>query len=971
MRYYMLGGLGVLMFAVVLNAPASSQEIGARLAQGSISGQVVASGTRRPIAGAQVYLPGEGLGTLSNLEGRYLFINVPVGEVTIRVEIIGYGSVEETSIVTAGAAAMVNFELSREALALDGIVVTGTAGQARRRELGNTIVQVELGEVTDAAANIDQLLQAQGPGISIIDGGGGLGQGARIRLRGISSVSMGNQPLVYVDGVRIAQSYPFQNPLDGTKARQAWISVNPMNEINPNDIERIEVIKGAAAATLYGTEAAAGVIQIFTKKGRPGPAQWDAEATIGADKMWEFGPTYPGGSEPFMRAEPLISTGVRQKYHLSVRGGVEAIRYYISAGWEDQTGMLPNESQKQLNVRSNLTFNPASNLTVEYNTTYTRNDMQLAPHSNNSQGLLYQPWYHRGSPLGEFWRDRIHLVEVWEITMDNSHLITGVTVRHTPTSWLDTRVTVGIDRVDSEIRNIRPFGFVMQPKGVINNTRFTDLHTTWDWVSNVSLDLTPLASELETTLSVGAQYVRDATATVQAYSDNLPGPGIPTVSSGARRLSGEDRQTVNTGGGFVQALFGYRDRYFFTIGVRVDGNSAFGSDFGLQSYPKVSASYVVSDEPFWSESLGDLRLRAAYGQAGRAPGAFDALRTWEPVGYGGEPAYMPQNTGNPNLGPERKTEWEAGFDSGLFGGRLTTSFTYYKATIEDALLPVQLVPSQGFYPVQTGGSVATQQLENIGKFENSGLEFGVNAVALDRRWGTWDVGVSVTSNRSKVLDLGDTERYSVGGSSFVEVGHSLPAVESTRLQNPDAIAEPEFAEGFLAGPGAPTRIIGVNTSLNLTRGITLSARGEYVGGHWIDHSGWRAQLGRGAWPECELGAWDLIDAGRIDELTARLRMLCDPTLSRPRGLFTEKATFFKLREVALSVPVPVPSRAFDDGVLTLSVRNAYRWYNKDWSWNDPEVGGRSSGNLETPAQSLSDSTLPAPVSYTASLRLRF
>ena len=138
--------------------------------------------------------------------------------------------------------------------------------------------------------------------------------------------------------------------------------------------------------------------------------------------------------------------------------------------------MLPNESQKQLNVRSNLTFNPASNLTVEYNTTYTRNDMQLAPHSNNSQGLLYQPWYHRGSPLGEFWRDRIHLVEVWDITMDNSHLITGVTVRHTPTSWLDTRVTVGIDRVDSEIRNIRPFGFVMQPKGVINNTRFTDLH---------------------------------------------------------------------------------------------------------------------------------------------------------------------------------------------------------------------------------------------------------------------------------------------------------------------------------------------------------------------------------------------------------------------------------------------------------------------------------------------------------------
>ena len=969
MRYIMLGGLGALMFAVVLSAPAFSQGIGPQLAQGSISGQVVASGTQRPIAAAQVYLPGLSLGTLTNRGGRYVLINVPVGEVSIRVEILGYSSVEETSMVTAGAAAMANFELSLEALALDEIVVTGTAGQARRREIGNTIVQMEVGDITDAAANIDQLLQAQGPGISVIDGGGGLGQGARIRLRGISSISMANQPLIYVDGVRISQSYPGQAPLDGTKARQAWISVNPLNEINPNDIERIEVIKGAAAATLYGTEAAAGVIQIFTKKGRPGPAQWDAEVSIGADKMWEFGPSYPGGSEPFMRAEPLLSTGIRQRNSLSVRGGVESIQYFLSAAYSSRTGMLPNESQDQLNLRSNLTFTPARNLVVEYNTTYTRNDMQLAPHSNNSQGLLYQPWYHRGSPLGEFWRDRIHLVEVWEITMDNSHLITGVTARHTPTSWLDTRVTVGIDRVDSEIRNIRPFGFVMQPKGVINNTRFTELHTTWDWVSNVSLDLGLLASELETTLSVGGQYVRQAMSTVQAYSDNLPGPGIPTVSSGARRLSGEDRQTVNTGGGFVQALFGYRDRYFFTVGMRVDGNSAFGSDFGVQSYPKVSASYVVSDEPGWSSSLGDLRLRAAYGQAGRAPGAFDALRTWEPAGWGGEPAYMPQNTGNPNLGPERKTEWEAGFDSGFFEGRLTTTGTYYKATIEDALLPVQLVPSEGFYPVQAGGSKPTLQLENIGKFENSGIELGVNAVALDRRWGTWDVGVAYTQNRSNVLDLGDAERYSVGGGSFVRVGHPLPSVESAKLLNPDAIAEPEFAEEFLAGPAAPTRIIGVNTSLNLARGIKLSARGEYVGGHWLNHSGWRSQLGRGGWPECELRAWDFMASGRRDELTARERMLCDPALSRPRGLFAEPATFFKLREVALSVPVP--GRVFENGVLTLSVRNAFRWYNKGWSWNDPEVGGRSSGDLNTPAQALSDSTLPAPVSYTASLRLRF
>lgn len=959
MRFTVCGS-GVLMLVLGLNAPASSQEIGSRL--GSVSGRVVARTTQRAIPGAQVYLPASHLGTITNQEGRYLLPNVPPGEVTIHVQMIGYGAVEEARTVTAGASEVVNFELSLEALSLDGIVVTGTAGQARRREVGNTIVQLSVADVTNRAANVDQLLQAQGAGIAVTDGGGALGQGARIRLRGISSISMGNQPLIYVDGIRISQNYPNQAPLDGTAARQAWVHVSPMNEINPSDIERIEVIKGAAAATLYGTEAAAGVIQIFTKKGKTGAAQWDAQVDFGADKMWKFGIPI----EPYMRSEPILRTGLRQHYQLSVQGGVESVQYFLSAGYLDRTGLLPTEAQEQLSLRSNLTFSAAERLQIEYNTSYTRNNLQLAPQSNNSQGYTFQSWMQCGSPLGCDWRDKVHLIDEWEITTDNSHLITGVTARYTPTDWLDTRVTLGIDRVDSEGRNVRPFGFVMQPNGVVDNTQFMQQHTTLDYVSNLSFDFT---SELRSTFSVGGQYVRDATATVKAYSDNLPGPGIPTVSSGARRLSAETRQTVNTAGGFLQALTGYRDRYFLTIGVRVDGNSAFGSDFGLQAYPKASATYVVSDEPFWSEGLGDLKLRAAYGHAGRAPGAFDAVRTWEPVGWGGQPAFLPGNTGNENLGPERKKEWEVGFDSGFLEGRLSTEFTYYHATIEDALLPVQLIPSMGFFPVQAGGSVPTQQLENIGKFESSGIELGVNAVALDRPWGTWLVGVTYTSDHSNVVDLGDAKSYSVGGGAFVEVGYPLPAIRGSKLLNPDEIAEPKFAPETLVGPAAPTTTVGVTTSLDLARGITLSGRGEYVGGHWLNYSGWNFQIARGGWPECEARAFAYVKAGRRSELTAYERTMCVSSLSRPPGLFAMPATFFKLREVALSLRVP--SRVLQDGVLTLSARNAFRWYNKDWIWNDPEVGGRNAGNLNSVAQSLSDSTLPAPVQYSAALRVKF
>src|SRR5690606_10283340 len=164
--------------------------------------------------------------------------------------------------------------------------------------------------------------------------------------------------------------------------------------------------------------------------------------------------------------------------------------------------------------------------------------------------------------------------------------------------------------------------------------------------------------------------------------------------------------------------FSLKDRYFLTVAMRVDGNSAFGQDFGLQVYPKATVSYVVSDEAFWPETLGQVKLRAAWGHAGRAPGAFDAVRTWNAKPWRGATGFLPENVGNPNLGPERTIEWEAGFDAGLLDDRLTVDVSYYDQRTVDALFQVQQTPSAGF-----GGS----QLENVGEISNRGFEAAVNA----------------------------------------------------------------------------------------------------------------------------------------------------------------------------------------------------------------------------------------------------
>src|SRR5689334_16037240 len=273
--------------ALILSAAPRAQAQGST---GSIRGIVRQTGTQAPLANAEIVVVGSRLGALSRSDGTYIIAGVPIGAQRVRVRLFGFAPNEQSVTVVAGDGATADFVLSPTAVQLDQVVVTGTAGQARRREVGNAISAVQVTETPEVKTDASSLLQGRIAGASVELSTGSTGAGASIRLRGNTSVALSNQPLIYVDGVRTrSDEYPKNVPPAGSNLRSTNYNASPLNDINPDDIERIEVLKGAAATTLYGTEAAAGVIQIFTKRGSVGAPSWTFETTQGFNRERPFG----------------------------------------------------------------------------------------------------------------------------------------------------------------------------------------------------------------------------------------------------------------------------------------------------------------------------------------------------------------------------------------------------------------------------------------------------------------------------------------------------------------------------------------------------------------------------------------------------------------------------------------------------------------------------------------------------------
>jgi len=951
-------------------APAAAQT-------GRIQGTVVSAATQKPLSGARVTLTGTNLGTVTNDAGHYELLNVTPGPYAVRVLIIGYSAMTQTGTLGTGQTLNLDFALNESAVTLDEIVVTGTAAEVRKKEVGNATASISARDIQIAPlVNSQDMLEGRASGVTVMESSGQPGAGGTIKIRGVNTISQSMQPLIYVDGVRIANDV---HNVGGNGGRQA---TNPLQDINVDDIDHVEIIKGAAATTLYGTEASAGVLQIFTKQGTSGAPVWNFEASGGATMAPQLGKNDPThfymqcGDTSLMYGISMSSTTLGRRVYftdptcpssghwwqagpstsdaLSVRGGNERVTYYVSGNYSSTDGYLQTGNSKQGGFRGNFSFSPMSSVKISLNTAYMRRDTRWVADGNNAAGFLLN--VGRGS-AGNF-RGGSECsgpgVDTTKICFTNSHIFdannlsrsdhftSGFTVNYNPTENLLNRFSVGWDYTEMSDGAIRPFGFLYAPTGSYyqGNTQQTKLSL--DYAGSFNHHF---GDAISSSFSWGAQLFRDSHHLTTVTTTTFAGPGDPTLQSGAAITGLTDLPFAGTNAGFLfQELLGLKDRLFITAGLRVDGNSAFGSNFGLQPYPKLSLSWVLSDYGFFPKSdlFNMFKLRSAIGESGKAPGAFDKLRTWVPVSADNSAAgFSPDNVGNPNLGPEHTTETELGFDAAFFNSRLGLEFTAYRAKTVDALVPVNLPPSQGWL-----GDV----VENVGDLQNEGLEGTVTLTMLSTRDVDWRIHASGSLLRSKVLNLGplsvqDPLAYmiSTGLNSYMKVGEPAPAYYADRqILNPNEYADPVISQDSLSviGPVFPTKQFSIGTTIALMDRLTLDGLIEFQGGMYEQNYTGFQSARRGDWYQClDFQEAYLKTGGDISGYTALERARCAPN-NRANwydiAWWTEKADFWKLRSLSLTYRLPqqlVPMGK--SASITLSGRNLLTLSN--YTGTDPEA----------------------------------
>ena len=755
---------------------------------GTLEGTVTSQSTERPLAGAQVQLVGLDRAQVANQQGQFQFTEVPAGALEVRVVYLGYRSEVQEVEVPAGGSIEVNFQLATSAIALDELLVTGTAGAVERRRVGASISSVDMSDLREQlpVQDFGNALQARVPGVRSIGTVGGVGAGRELQIRGTSSFQLGQRPIVYIDGVRMDTRQDEWGGMSGATccAFSGGAGEDRLGDLNPADIERMEVLKGAAATTLYGSEASNGVIQIFTRGGESGvAAQWSLQVGTGLNRNRANMPTtlYPNftGPEGFRALdanENMIENGVMHNYDLTVRGGGDNITYFISGGFLSEEGSIKPNNQKRGNLRMNLRFAPHDDWGIEVNSAYSRNRVHALQSGNNWTALLgnailgnpRQATAER--PYGEPWVP-VQSIRQIDTFSDVSRWTGGITLNYTPSPSFGHRLTFGLDALGDEKERLLPFGdfYVYVGEEGEKNVGYRNFRSfTADYLGQYSFDFT---QSLESEFAWGAQGFWETERLSMSTGQFFAGPGVSTVGGGAQTFGDETFREVINVGFFAQNRFGLNDRLFFTLGLRVDGNSAFGVNYGLQPYPKADMAYDLSRSDRLPGFMSALRLRGAVGMSGLAPGAFDQFQTFDAIAaLDDQPAVTPDNPGNPELKPEATTEVEGGFEMGLANDRVGLDFTAYRAVTRDALLNIALPPSEGF---------SSSQLQNAGEVLNQGWELSVNTMNYESPRLRWSSNFNVDYNENEILDLGPTAQNDRLGNH--RVGYEVGAIFANQV----------------------------------------------------------------------------------------------------------------------------------------------------------------------------------------------
>ena len=895
---------------------------------------------------------------------------------------IGIKADKEKAIQTLDTPTDSSFTWNKD---LDEVVVTGQGVAVSKRRLSSNITKLSSADLGSLpTGRIDQMLQNALPNVQITLTNGQPGTTSMIKSRGLSSAFTNSTPVIYVDGVRVdnlntgSSLFNVMNNAYGNINGQT-AATSAIGDIPMENIEHIEYVPGGAATTLYGSDAANGVIQIFTKNHGSGSFHASVISQIGWDvansQFYHFNRT----------KELLHQTGFQQKYGISFSGGTERMGYSFGASMSHNTGTIIHNGneQKKYDIRFGTSIKMNSKLKYTNSFGYVADEFQR--NRNGNQGYYTGLWFTEGSAAANFtyltengeqrnFPADIDKATPYEYAMMKSFVSqaedmqdhkeqvkrfqTSQQLLFTPLANLTFHATLGLDyryNTDKLVETNRYLIHTqMKPAGTADAGS----------VSNYDRNYYGITGELNgqwkffkdelisNILTGGFQYF--SSHDHQSFYKGL------NVRDGARIMTGagsiyadEWLSSLHNYGTYLQDNFGLLNRYYLDLGLRMDYNTAFGDQVGWQAYPKIGMSYIVSEEP-WMQKLVDnkwvnsLKLMANYGVAGSYPPAFEYMRTVETSSYLDKQANTFGKIGNPNLGPEKKRSYEFGFQGDFFHNVLSLGFTYYYAITKDALFNVPTLPSSG---------QSSSYLANIGRIRNRGIEMyvGLNIINT-REWGL-SCRTSINTNDNKVLSTGGLVPFAIGGFSsrtiitVVEEGKSVGFLRGTAtiLNADNTVKETLYNQDL--GRTIPT-VYG-NFSINARwRRLTFNLTGDYQTGAYIHSFDRQFRFAKGikddAVPDAALSG------------TTQAQSWLNFT-----NFFVEKADFVKIRNIGIDYVFQFPKYIIRELNLAFNVYNPFSWTS---SSVDPEAvlsGARTQGAIATGGLNYSSYSLPRQYVFTA------
>lgn len=775
------------------------------VAQRTISGTIT-DDKKEPLIGASVLVKGTSTGTISDVSGAFSF-SVPANGTTLVISYTGYASKE----VAIGASNSYNVMLEQEAIDLSDIVIVGYGTQSKK-ELTGSVSKITSETIARLpVTGVDQALQGQAPGVQVTSASGTPGGSVSIRVRGPSSISAGNQPLYVVDGIPINTGSYSQIGVGGQQT-------NALADLNPADIESIDVLKDAAAASIYGSRASNGVVIITTKRGKQQKTQIFLNTYRGTQEVWKTidpltGPEYVALLQEGVKARygatvipsqlglrnldadpstypttnwfnEIFQSAPISQTDLNVSGGTDRTKFFVSGSVFDQGGVVKGSSFNRYSFRMNLDNLVTDKFKVGVSTGFSRSHNTRIQNDNNIYGVLSTALL-LGSHIpvlnadGTYGRDANASIEnpvanAVEPTYDvyTNRLLTNIFGELTILEGLTFRSSFSVDYLNLRDDRFTPASHI-QAAGV-NGRGQQGFSSDLNLVNENYFSYRKAFGKLNLDALVGNSVQTSQFESIYGEGENYPGKTIRELNAASvKKDVTSSKSAWGLNSYFSRLNMNWAGKYFISGSVRADGSSRFGANNRWGVFPSASAAWRLSEESFFPKSkiLSEVKLKASWGRRGNQDIANFASRALIAPGanYLQRAGLAPTQLGNPNLTWEEREDFDLGLEIALFESKLELTVDVYQGTTNQLLLNRPLVGASGYTGIQ----------ENIGSIRNKGIDIGLVTTNVETKNVLWTTNFNISFFDNEILTLAGTP-FAAGFASWVAEGEALGAFRGYR-----------------------------------------------------------------------------------------------------------------------------------------------------------------------------------------------